>query len=65
MKIPTDGLRHRAGDHRAGQDRTGGIAYETIASMTGIEQMDQLDAQRSIVLARTGGALNLSAVALP
>ncbi len=33
--------------------------------MTGIEQMDQLDAQRSIVLARTGGALNLSAVPLP
>ena len=33
--------------------------------MTGVEQMDQLDAQRSIVLARTGGALNLSAVALP
>ena len=38
------------------------MPYETIASMTGIEQMDQLDAQRSIVLARTqGGGLNLAA----
>jgi len=33
--------------------------------MKGVEQMDLLDAQRSIVLARTAGALNLSAVALP
>jgi hypothetical protein len=33
--------------------------------MKGIEQIDLLDAQRSIVLARTPGGLNLSAVALP
>jgi hypothetical protein len=33
-----------------------GIPYETIASMKGIEQMDLLDAQRSIVLARTPAA---------
>jgi hypothetical protein len=33
--------------------------------MKGIEQMDLLDGQRSIVLARTGGGLNLSAVTLP
>ena len=33
--------------------------------MTGIEQMDQLDAQHSIALARTGGTLNLAAVPLP
>jgi hypothetical protein len=33
--------------------------------MTGIEQMDLLDAQRSIVLARTSSGLNLSAVPLP
>jgi hypothetical protein len=44
---------------------TAGIGYETIASMTGIEQMDLLDAQRSIVLARASGALNLQAVPLP
>ena len=44
---------------------TSGIGYETIASMKGVEQMDLLDAQRSIVLARANGALNLSAVSLP
>ena len=33
--------------------------------MKGVEQMDLLDAQRSIVLARANGALNLSAVTLP
>jgi hypothetical protein len=33
--------------------------------MTGIEQMDQLDAQHSIVLARAGSGLNLAAVPLP
>jgi hypothetical protein len=34
--------------------------------MAGIEQMDQLDAQRSMVIARTqAGALNLSAMPLP
>ena len=32
---------------------------------TGIEQMDQLDARRSIVLARTASGLNLTAVPLP
>jgi len=42
-----------------------GIAYEKITSMSGIEQMDLLDAQRSIVLARTSNGLNLSAVPLP
>jgi hypothetical protein len=44
---------------------TGGVTYETVATMTGVEQMDQLDAQRSIVLARTPAGLNLSAVVLP
>jgi hypothetical protein len=41
------------------------IGYETIASMTRIEQMDMLDAQRSIVIAPASGALNLQAVPLP
>ena len=33
--------------------------------MTGIEQLDLLDSDASLVLARANGALNLSAVALP
>jgi hypothetical protein len=64
MKIPTDGFASAAPiTSRIGG--TAGIGYETIASMTGIEQMDMLDAQRSIVLARASGALNLQAVPLP
>ena len=64
MKIPTAGFADAAPiTSRIGG--TAGIGYETIASMTGIEQMDMLDAQRSIVLARASGALNLQAVPLP
>ncbi len=45
---------------------TAGIGYETIASMTGVQQLDLLDATHSIVIAKTAaGALNLQAVALP
>jgi hypothetical protein len=44
---------------------TAGVPYETVASMTGIEQMDQLDAQRTLVLTRTPAGLNLSALPLP
>jgi hypothetical protein len=45
---------------------TAGIAYETITSMTGVQQMDLLDATHSIVIAKgASGALNLQAVALP
>jgi hypothetical protein len=45
---------------------TAGVPYETIASMTGIEHLDLLNATHSIVLARTeSGALNLQTVILP
>lgn len=65
MKIPTADFGTAPAITAKVTTPTGGIAYETIASMTGVEQMDQLDAQRSIVLARTPTGLNLSAVALP
>jgi hypothetical protein len=44
---------------------TGGVGYETIAAMQGVEQLDLLDAQHSIVIARANGALNLQVVPLP
>ena len=44
---------------------TGGVGYETIAAMQGIEQLDMLDAQNSIVIARANGAVNLQVVPLP
>lgn len=65
MKIPTADFGTAPAITAKVTSETGGIAYETIASMKGVEQMDLLDAQRSIVLARTAAGLNLSAVALP
>ena len=46
---------------------TGGVPYETIASMSGIQQMDLLDAQNAIVLARPSATapVNLQVVPLP
>jgi len=66
MKIPTErfgtepGITTRIGG-------TAGIGYETIASMTGIQQLDLLDATRTIVLSRSGAGapVNLQAVNLP
>ena len=42
-----------------------GVPYETVASLTGVVQLDQFDAQRAVVLTRTGTALDLRTVALP
>jgi hypothetical protein len=44
---------------------TGGVGYERVAAMQGIEQLDMLDAQNSIVIARANGGLNLQVVPLP
>ena len=65
MKIPTAEFGTAPGITAKVTTETGGIAYEKITAMTGVEQMDLLDAQHSIVLARTASGLNLSAVALP
>jgi len=65
MKIPTANFASATPITAKVTSETSGIGYETIASMKGVEQMDLLDAQRSIVLTRANGALNLSAVSLP
>ena len=66
MKIPADTFGTAAAITEPVKTETGGVAYEKVASMTGIEQMDQLDAQHAIALARTSaGALNLSSAPLP
>jgi hypothetical protein len=65
MKIPTDGFATAAPITERVASETGGVGYEKVASMTGIEQLDLLDADRSLVLSRAGGGLNLAAVALP
>jgi hypothetical protein len=45
---------------------TGGVPFERIAAMAGVEQLDLLDADRTIVIARgQDGRRNLSAIILP
>ena len=45
---------------------TAGVPFEPIAALTNMEQMDLLDAQRTIVISRgQDGARNLTAVILP
>ena len=65
MKIPTAAFGTATPITEPVKSETAGVPYEKVASMTGIEQMDLLDAQRSIVLARTSAGLNLAAVPLP
>ncbi|MGE0393750.1 MAG: hypothetical protein AB7I25_11130 [Vicinamibacterales bacterium] len=66
LKAPTAGFGDTAPILKQVQvtDRVG-VVPETIASLTGIEQLDKLDDSRAVVLARAGGALDLRAVALP
>jgi hypothetical protein len=64
MKIGTDGFASAAPiNSRIGG--TAGVPFESIASMTGVEQMDLLDAGRTIVISRGTAGRNLTAVVLP
>ncbi len=66
MKIPTKDFASATPITTPVETETGGIPYEKIASMQGIEQLDKLDENNSIVVARTAaGVLNLQVVALP
>ena len=64
MKIPTAEFGS-AKPITARVGGTAGVPYETIATMTGVMQMDLLDAQRTIVIARDGSTVTLQAVSLP
>jgi len=66
MKIPTATFASATHIGAPVPDGTAGVPFETIGSMTGIEQLDVLDADRSLVIARgSDGTRTLSAVALP
>jgi len=65
MKIPTDGFANAAPITQPVKTETGGIAYETVAAMKGVEQLDLLDNSRTLTLSRSDAGLNLVAVALP
>jgi hypothetical protein len=66
MKIPTATFGTEAPITAPVPTGTAGVKYETIASMTGIEQLDLLDATRTIVIARgADGVRSLQIVVLP
>ena len=67
MKVPTETFGTQPGiTENVGDGGQAGVGYETIAQMTGVEQLDLLDDQRAIVIARNdAGVANLEAVALP
>jgi len=66
MKIPTKGFATATPITAPVETETGGVPFEKVTSMTGIEQLDKLDDANSIVIARSAsGALNLQVVPLP
>jgi hypothetical protein len=66
MKIPTRTFATAAPITTPVETETGGVPFEKITTMTGIQQMDKLDEQNAIVIARpASGSLSLQVVPLP
>ena len=65
MKIPTEGFATAAPITTPVTSETGGVPYEKVASLTGIQQLDLLDATHSVVIATASAGLNLTAAELP
>jgi len=65
MKIPTEGADSAAPITSRVADRQG-LGYETIKSLKGVEQLDQLDKTHALILVRgDAGSLNLTTIDLP
>ena len=66
MKIPTNTFATAAAITAPVETETGGVPFEKVTTMTGIEQLDKLDEKNSLVVARNAaGGVNLQVVALP
>ena len=66
MKIPTNTFATAAPITAPVDTETGGVPFEKVTSMTGIQQLDKLDDSNSIVVARNAaGGVDLQVVALP
>ena len=65
MKIPTNTFATAAPITTPVETETGGVPFEKVTSMTGIQQLDKLDDNNSIVIARNTAGVNLQVVALP
>jgi hypothetical protein len=66
MKVPTSGFAETAPILKPVQveDRVG-VVPETVAALTGVEQLDKLDDARAVLLTRTASTVELQTVALP
>ena len=65
MKVATDPFAAATAITAKVTSETGGVAFEPITALKGVEQLELLDAQRALILARVDGTLALQAVALP
>ncbi|MGP0070099.1 MAG: hypothetical protein ACLQGP_41685 [Isosphaeraceae bacterium] len=65
MKIPTEGAATAAGITNRVADKQG-LGYETIASLKGVVQMDQLGDRHAVILTQAqDGTVDLSTIELP
>jgi hypothetical protein len=65
MKIPTEGADHAPGITAPVRDKKG-LGYETIDSLKGVVQLDQLDKHHAVVLVTdSSGTANLQTIELP
>lgn len=64
MKVPTDRFAAAEPIMAPVTGETGGVPYEKVPAMAGVQQLDLLDATHAIVIAGAG-SLNLTAVELP
>jgi hypothetical protein len=66
MKIPTKSFANATPINAPVETETAGVPFEKVTSMTGIEQLDKLDDNTSIVIARnSAGGIDLKTLPLP
>jgi len=66
MKIPTEGAGSAESiTERVKDGGTKGLGYDTIASLKGVVQMDQLDDRHAVILVQDASDLNLDTIKLP
>ncbi len=64
MKLPADNLESLQPITDRIADKAG-VAYETIADLKGVQQLDKVDDSKALVLINVNGSLDLKTVALP
>lgn len=64
MKLDVNNLEDQNSITEPVEDKEG-VSYETIASLEGVMQLDQLDDTRAVILSQNGDRLDLRTIALP